>query len=49
MAIKNMLWKHIQKTAVDCGYGKIHPIEVGGVSDSGITVSHGSRQYAQWA
>lgn len=35
------LFEHVQKTAKECGYGEIHSFVVGGVSDSGITVSNG--------
>lgn len=35
------LFSHIQKTAKECGYGDIGSFRVGGLSDSGITVSNG--------
>ncbi|MBQ6583260.1 MAG: M20/M25/M40 family metallo-hydrolase [Mogibacterium sp.] len=35
------LYAHIEKTAADCGYGKVHSFRVGGVSDSGIMVMRG--------
>ncbi len=35
------LFEHIQKTALECGYGEVHPFTVGGVSDSGAVVANG--------
>lgn len=35
------LFEHVRKTARECGYGKVHPFTVGGVSDSGISVTNG--------
>lgn len=35
------LFEHVRRTALDCGYGEIHPFTVGGVSDSGIAVVSG--------
>ena len=35
------LFEHIQKTALECGYGEVHPFTVGGVSDSGAVVAYG--------
>lgn len=35
------LFRHLQNTAADCGYGAIDSFRVGGLSDSGITVSVG--------
>lgn len=35
------LYKHVEKVAKESGYGDVHPFEVGGVSDSGITVTNG--------
>ena len=35
------LFEHLKQTALDCGYGPITPCRVGGLSDSGLTVSCG--------
>lgn len=35
------LFNHLKKTAEDCGFGKIGCFQVGGLSDSGITVACG--------
>ena len=35
------LFEHIQKVALECGYGEVHPFTVGGVSDSGAVVANG--------
>lgn len=35
------LFEHIRKVAGECGYGEVHPVTVGGVSDSGAVVSSG--------
>ena len=35
------LFEHIQKAALECGYGEVHPFTVGGVSDSGAVVANG--------
>lgn len=35
------LFNHLKKTAADCGYGEIDGFQVGGLSDSGITVANG--------
>ncbi|GAB6085154.1 M20 family metallopeptidase [Alkaliphilus crotonatoxidans] len=35
------LFEHVKKSAVDCGYGAVHPISIGGISDSSITVVNG--------
>lgn len=35
------LFNHLKKTAKDCGFGKIGCFQVGGLSDSGITVACG--------
>lgn len=35
------LFRHIQKTAAECGYGEIGSFRVGGLSDSGLTVACG--------
>lgn len=35
------LFGHLKKTAVDCGFGEIDGFQVGGLSDSGITVACG--------
>jgi glutamate carboxypeptidase len=32
------LFENLKECAADCGYGSIHPISVGGISDSSITV-----------
>ena len=32
------LFRHLQRTAQDCGFGEIGYFQVGGLSDSGITV-----------
>ncbi len=33
------LFEHIRKVAGECGYGEVHPVTMGGVSDSGAVVS----------
>ncbi len=35
------LFRHLQRTAQDCGFGEIGCFQVGGLSDSGITVACG--------
>lgn len=35
------LFSHLKRTAVDCGFGEIDGFQVGGLSDSGITVACG--------
>lgn len=35
------LFEHLKQTATDCGYGPITSCRVGGLSDSGLTVSSG--------
>ena len=37
----NALFRHIQRVGADCGYGTLGSFTVGGVSDSGATVSSG--------
>ncbi len=35
------LFEHVRSVAEECGYGDVHSFSVGGVSDSGVSVSHG--------